>query len=333
LIAIGFVTIATPASAAPTGGNFFATGHDMDFHCSVGSSDECAYFKILINRARNGSTLPILALDEATEVPDSLSIIGVGPVQTVDPTASAFNTTKFVDGGGKPLYSLIITASDQTCGGCDNTLAGEAAINARVADFTTYFNNGGNIIALTGADNFATYYNFVPLKGLTGTAVTNPFTVTPAGATLGITNTMANCCATHSSFKIPAAPIQTLEKDGAGFAETIACLGCTIGGGGFGGGVAPNIFEVDVKGCATIHIGYNYFPVGTVIHWHVNQTGTGTIGKGDITTVAPKGKTMHFVDLTHSLTLMAGPHTHIYFNWGINGVTTRYNVTRGPACR
>ncbi|MDQ1434710.1 MAG: hypothetical protein QOF59_1526 [Actinomycetota bacterium] len=97
-------------------------------------------------------------------------------------------------------------------------------------------------------------------------------------------------------------------------------------------GKPPNIFEVDVKRCSTIHIGYNYFPVGTVIHWHVNQTGTGTIASGSTTTVAPTGKTMHFVDLTHSLTLKSGLHTHIYFNWGINGQTTRYVVTRGPSC-
>ncbi|MCU1466420.1 MAG: hypothetical protein JWM72_2348 [Actinomycetia bacterium] len=31
---------------------------------------------------------------------------------------------------------------------------------------------------------------------------------------------------------------------------------------------------------------------------------------------------MHFVDLTHSLSLQSGLHTHIYFNWGINGATT-----------
>lgn len=103
----------------------------------------------------------------------------------------------------------------------------------------------------------------------------------------------------------------------------------TQGGGGMH---TPNIFEVDVKGCMTIHIGYNYFPVGTVINWHVNQTGRGTLGSGSTTTVAPTGKTMHFVDLTHTLPLLSGLHTHIYFNWTIGGQTTKYVVTRGPAC-
>ncbi|MCU1464513.1 MAG: hypothetical protein JWM72_441 [Actinomycetia bacterium] len=97
-------------------------------------------------------------------------------------------------------------------------------------------------------------------------------------------------------------------------------------------GHPPNIFEVDVKGCKTIHIGYNYFPVGTVINWRANQTGRGTLGSGSTTTVAPTGKTMHFVDLTHTLPLLSGLHTHIYFNWTIGGQTTKYVVTRGPAC-
>ena len=283
-LALSLVTLvsmgASPASAAtPTGGNFIATGHDMDFHCSGGSSDECAYFKILVTKARNGSTLPILALDQGTELTIALTNIAAAPVVSLDPTSAAFGTTKFVDTTGKPLYSVIITASDTTCGGCDNTPAGEGKINARASDFTAYFNNGGNIIALTGADNFATYYKFVPLKGVNGTVVSPPFTVTSQGAAIGVTNAMANCCPTHSSFSIPSAPFQTLEKDSAGLAETIACFGCTIGGGGFGGGHNPNIFEVDVKGCSTIHIGYNYFPVGTVINWHVNQ-GAGTIALG-----------------------------------------------------
>ena len=96
---------------------------------------------------------------------------------------------------------------------------------------------------------------------------------------------------------------------------------------------APSIFEVDVRHCNEIHIGYNYFPVGTVIHWHANQTGRGTLGSGSITTTGPTGKTYHFVDLTHTLPLLSGLHTHIYFTWTISGKLTKFVSTRGPACR
>ena len=92
---------------------------------------------------------------------------------------------------------------------------------------------GGGILALTGADNRATYYNDVPLPALTAVAVAEPFTPIAAGAALGITDAMVNCCATHNSFVIPTAPFVVLETDTAGNAETIAAFNATIGGGGF----------------------------------------------------------------------------------------------------
>lgn len=223
-----------PASAAAKGSNFVATGHDMDFHCAGGDSNECAYLKIVVKKVRNGSTKPILALDHGSEVPTALAAAGLGPVVTVDPdNAGAMAAVKFTNSSGTPNYSAFIVASDSTCGGCDNDPAGEANINARKSDIKTFFNHGGGILALAGAANIATYYDFVPLTGVNAKVVTPPFTVTSQGAALGITSAMANCCATHNSFDIPKAPFVTLEKDTAGLAETIAAFNVTIGGGGF----------------------------------------------------------------------------------------------------
>lgn len=227
-----------PAEAASGGSNFVATGHDMDYHCSQTSgseqANECAYLKIVVNKVRNGSTKPILALDHGTEVKDALALTGQGPVVTVDPDdASAMNAVKFVSSSGAPNYSAFIVASDSTCGGCDNDPTGEANINARKNDIKTFFNHGGGILALAGAFNIATYYNFVPLTGVNAKVVTPPFTVTSQGTALGITSDMANCCATHNSFDLPKSPLVTLEKDTAGLAETIAAFNVTIGGGGF----------------------------------------------------------------------------------------------------
>ncbi len=238
LSAFAFGGAASSAYGA-TGANFIATGHDMDFHCAEGTTSECNYFKIVVDKVRNGSSLPILALDQGTEVATALVNAGYSSadVVTVDPSnATVFNATPFTDGAGNPLYSAIITASDSTCGGCDNTPAGESNINARASDFTTYFNHGGGILALAGAENYSTYYNFVPLTGVTGVAVTYPFTVTSDGTALGITNTMANCCATHNSFVPPSSPFVILENDSATptpNAETIAAFNASIGGGGF----------------------------------------------------------------------------------------------------
>jgi len=237
MMACGLALAMMASSAgASTGANFVATGHDMDFHCAFGSTDECEYLKIVVDKVRAGSTLPILAIDQGTEVKTALETAGytgAGEIVTVDPTeATTFAATTFVDGAGHPLYSAIITASDASCGGCDDSPEGEANINARAADFASFFNAGGGILALAGADEFETYYDFVPLK-VAATAVEEPFTVTAEGASLGIDEEMANCCATHNSFSIPAAPFVVLENDSAGQAETIAALGVAIGEGGF----------------------------------------------------------------------------------------------------
>ncbi|MCW3027434.1 MAG: hypothetical protein JWN81_645, partial [Solirubrobacterales bacterium] len=233
LAAVGLLVLTSNAFA----GNFVATGHDMDFHCASGTPEECQYLKIVVDKLRNGSSLPILALDQGTEVGTALAaagFTGTGEVVTVDPSnAEALNATAFVNGSSQPSYSAIINASDTTCGGCDNTAAGEANINARATDFETYFNAGGGILALAGAEEFATYYNFIPLH-LGATFVAPPFTVTPAGAELGITEAMVNCCATHNSFSPPLSPLAVLESDTSGNAETIAAFGTTINKEGFG---------------------------------------------------------------------------------------------------
>jgi hypothetical protein len=248
------VMLATASSALAGrssigGANFVATGHDMDFHCAVAGPEEveqeCKYLKIVVDKVRNGSSLPILALDqgnhnffsgvqELTEALKNAGYTGAGEVVTVDPAdTTAFDETAFVNGKGEPLYSAIITASDETCEGCDNNEEGENNINARAADFKAYFNAGGGILALAGAHRFETYYNFVPLK-VGATAVEPPFTVTSEGEALGITNEEANCCVTHNSFTYPPPePFVTLERDNAEKAETIAAFNVKITEQGF----------------------------------------------------------------------------------------------------
>jgi hypothetical protein len=260
MLLVGLATVIADggtAAAASGGANFVATGHDMDYHCTQASGDEaaqeCAYFKIVVTKVRNGSSKPILVLDHGTEAKDALVKVGLGPVVTVDPdNAGAMSAVKFTGSSGVPNYSAFIVASDATCGGCDNDPTGEANINARKGDIKTFFNHGGGILALAGAENRDVYYQFVPLLGLTSTAVTAPFTVTTKGAALGITSAMANCCATHNSFELPSAPLVTLETDTAGKAETIAAFNVTIGGGGFtspppsGGNHPPKTADMNV---------------------------------------------------------------------------------------
>jgi hypothetical protein len=233
---------------AAAGANMVLTGHDFDYHCGFGDSNECAYFKLMLDLVRNGSTLPVLALDEGSEVSYTVSAAygSTSFLDVVNPTSSAWTTLPLVDAHGAPLYSALIVASDYTCGGCDNEPTGEAAINARASDIATFFNAGGGIMALAGADNYATYYNFLPISA-SGAEVTYPFTPTTYGASLGITSAMANCCATHNSFDLPpsGSALKVAETDGAGIAETLVAVNAEISGGGGGvvgtGNTSPTV--------------------------------------------------------------------------------------------
>lgn len=246
---------ATNASA----GNLWLTGHDADFHCDGSGGAQCNYFGIAANFVRQlapTKTLPVLVLDSGTEVPNSLNatevkakntIEGAGnpiPFTVVDPTSAAFATTPI----NVANWSAIIIASDSSCGGCDNDAADITAINARTSEIQAFFSAGGGLLYLAGAANRATYYNSVPIPA-TGVAVSAPFTVTTAGAALGLTSADVNCCATHNSFTIPGpgSALVVAELDSAGAAETLINSGGSICGGaicGGGAGVAiPTLSE------------------------------------------------------------------------------------------
>jgi hypothetical protein len=97
---------------------------------------------------------------------------------------------------------------------------------------------------------------------------------------------------------------------------------------------SPTIFAVTLKSCTNLHVGYNYFPAGTIVHWHVNQTGTGTLASGSFTTLGG-GRTYHFLTMPLGVTLKpdsASSHTHVRLSWTIKGAITNYEVTRDPGC-
>ncbi|HJT59405.1 MAG TPA: right-handed parallel beta-helix repeat-containing protein [Ktedonobacteraceae bacterium] len=212
-----------------TGGNLWVTGHDADYHCAT-DGEQCNYLQVAVNFVTNGSSLPILALDHGSLVPTAISDAfgGNGPtVITIDPR-SQFAGLPLVDQNGQPLYSAIVVASDITCGGCDNNngfgdTPDSDAINARAADIQAFFNAGGGILALAGADNISVFYNFLPIQAV-GASTTPPYTFTSLGLSLGlIEGSDDNCCETHNSFELPGSgnPFQVAEVDSAGLAETM----------------------------------------------------------------------------------------------------------------
>jgi hypothetical protein len=97
---------------------------------------------------------------------------------------------------------------------------------------------------------------------------------------------------------------------------------------------SPTIFAVTLKSCVNLHVGYDYFPAGTVVHWAINQTGTGTLASGSFTPLGG-GRTYHFLTMPLGVTLKpdsVSSHTHVRFSWTIKGVITDYEVTRDPGC-
>jgi hypothetical protein len=220
-------------SNLPTVGNFWATGHDPDFHCSQSAPSagaQCHYLQIAVDFVMRGSQLPLLALDHGTQVHDAVSNAfgSTSPIttnlQTVDPR-SQFASVKLLDSSGKPRFSAIIVASDITCGGCDNNIdvgntPDSDAINARAAAIVKFNLHGGGVLALAGAQNGATYYKFF---GVTSTNVAPPFTLTSTGLFLGLVEgSDDNCCATHNSFINPnLSGILVAETDHAGTPETL----------------------------------------------------------------------------------------------------------------
>jgi hypothetical protein len=105
---------------------------------------------------------------------------------------------------------------------------------------------------------------------------------------------------------------------------------------GSSGGGAGDIFEVTFENCNTLHIGYNRFPNGTIIHWRVNQSGTPTLASGSFPAIGGGklgSKTYHFINIPLGFTLKPEPiQSHARFWWEINGVITNYAVTRDPGC-
>jgi hypothetical protein len=238
---LGFVAVDAHA------GNLWLTGHDMDFHCTGGAG--CNNFGIAVDFIRQGAptkTLPILVLDEGGQVVAALgqaatkshnTVEGAGnafPTVVIAPSSAAFATATI----NTATYSAVIIASDQNCGGCDNTPASITAINARTAALQAFFTAGGGLMYLAGALDPG-YYDSVPVPA-TAVAVSPPFTVQPPGAALGLTTAEANCCATHNSFNLPppGSPLQVAETDTTGKAETLFAAGSGICGGALCGGGA-----------------------------------------------------------------------------------------------
>ena len=82
-------------------GSLWVTGHDADFHCAY-SSLQCHYVRVALDIVRDGSTLPVLALDHGNMIAQAVARAyptAAPTVASVDPRAE-FASIPFVDGMG-----------------------------------------------------------------------------------------------------------------------------------------------------------------------------------------------------------------------------------------
>jgi hypothetical protein len=228
-------------SASVNAGNLFITGHDPDFHAFLGGNAGGA--QNIINRGltfvRNGNSNPILyiqsstansALGDHTDSEQGLIASGYTAGNTpgnhyVKVDSTAFSTAVLSN------YSALLVPSDH--GG---TLTGDdlAALNARAGDIVAYVNAGAGLMALA-EDGFRTpassnpqptNFGFVPfiVSEAALSQSESGFTVTPFGASLGLSNSDINGNASHNIFTSYAG-FTVVDLDAAGNVITIAYSG------------------------------------------------------------------------------------------------------------
>jgi hypothetical protein len=242
LRSVSVVALAVGLAGPSYAGSIVLTGHDNDFHQSTAAK---AATLGALNFVRDGSALPVLVFDAGSELQSMLTTIGV-TYTNVDPSNAANITDSLFD---HTIYSAFVVASATSCGGCDNSPTSIANIAAHSSAIATFFNDGGGIYGLAGA-NDPNAYAYVPESATNpgGNPPSTGYVTTIAGINFGIP--AVNGDTTHNFFNEPGtgglSPLYSVtERLGdsvTGTPETIALKGgtitcktkgtCTISGGG-----------------------------------------------------------------------------------------------------
>ena len=245
-------TALLPGSALARG--VFVTGHDSDYHAYLGPSPDGAQHIIqtAIGFTTDGRAAPRILL--VTDVRDP----GGGPGDNSDPRngliASGFTTFDVADYGSGTAgvldvrtvdftaYDVVFVASDE--GGWLRQVELDA-LNARRAQLTSYVNGGGGLIVMPesglrppgpGIDTGTSHDRLGFLPELIGSTVSNVpesgFSVTPFGASLGLTNADVNGAGNFAhTIMNSAGPYAVVDTDADGAIRTVAGKGPFCVGG------------------------------------------------------------------------------------------------------
>ena len=91
---------------------------------------------------------------------------------------------------------------------------------------------------------------------------------------------------------------------------------------------AADIFQVEFRRCDRLHVGYQNFPDGTVVHWSVTQGG-GHVATGAF--VTGRGGGYHFLNAKLTPMLVATVDAAVTFLATVNGRTFRATAARTAA--
>jgi hypothetical protein len=228
--------------ASTYAGPIFLTGHDPDFHAqgSVGAQNLLtAGLQFATGNTYNTGTKFLWV--ESFLVPTSGHLRGEDGLNAIGLTLGTHYD--WVDAAGfaladLTLYDAIGVAS--SFGGM-LTSAELNALIARSADIAAFINSGGGLFAAAECDSGSScdasnmaaphgaMFGYLPVA-VSSISNVAPFTVTPFGASLGLTNADIND-PTHNSFGLIGG-LQAVDLDAAGRPTTLAG-NVRVGGGGF----------------------------------------------------------------------------------------------------
>jgi len=241
-------SIALPATAQS--GSIFLTGHDPDFHASLGGNASgartinSAAISFVMNPAFNpfvaSGVTKFLFVESKGSVPGGHTngvngITSSGYTLGVNFDHHDFTTLDAALNGLGNTYSALVVASD--FGGILRQ-AELNILNARSADIISFLNAGGGLYAMAESNNGA---GLTPTGGRFGylpfVTTTTPLdqtesgvTVTPFGASLGLTNAHVNGNASHNIFT-DTFGLQIVDRDASGNILTLAGRGQVNPGG------------------------------------------------------------------------------------------------------
>jgi hypothetical protein len=246
-LGLSLVLVTAPLGWCDTVGSIFLTGHDPDFHAFEGGNGSGAAHIIqdamafitdpAFNTFTAGGINRFLYVEGSTPPPGGniegdLGLAAAGFIEGVNYDEADASTLVGALSQLGTTYSAIVVASDF---GGNLTEAELSILDAHSSDIIAFLNNGGGIFAMaeSSTTNQTTgQFGFLPFvvssTQFNQTEVGN--TVTPFGASVGLTNADVNGNFSHNIFTSTGG-LNIVDLDSAGHILSLAGRGQVTAGG------------------------------------------------------------------------------------------------------